>query len=103
MNFCNTSGITHFLVLDAQVFANTSAFGRSERNFVISEVYCVGTESELLECAHSSIGHHFCSLNEYDVAIICSGKCQSLSCLSALILLLGTTFVEVMTIISCNG
>ena len=27
---------------------------------VIGEVYCTGTESELLECSHANIGKHHC-------------------------------------------
>ena len=41
---------------------------------MVGEVHCTGTESELLECSHNSIGHHFCgdsTKDANDVAIVC--------------------------------
>ena len=49
-------------------------FGAGSTPFVVGEVHCTGTETELLECSHSSIGYHFCKdLTEdaNDVAIVC--------------------------------
>ena len=45
---------------------------------MIGEVYCTGTESELLECSHASIGKHRCysdtqSLYDGDILISCYG------------------------------
>ena len=52
-----------------------SVFGPSNRPFVVGEVHCTGTETELLECSHNSIGDHFCWLffsnDADDVAIGC--------------------------------
>ena len=44
------------------------------RPHVVGEVYCSGTETELLECSHSRIGHHLCRFSTDDaddVAIVC--------------------------------
>ena len=49
-------------------------FGASSRLFVVGEVHCTGIETELLECSHSSIGHHHCgdsTDDADDVAIVC--------------------------------
>ncbi|CAI8006305.1 Deleted in malignant brain tumors 1 protein, partial [Geodia barretti] len=49
-------------------------YGTSERNAVIGEVRCVGTEVELLECSHSSIGVHHCgyhNVTDPDIIISC--------------------------------
>ena len=51
-------------------------FGTSNRSAVIGEVYCNGTEPELLECFHASIGTHRCyrgSINYTDIIISCYG------------------------------
>ena len=39
---------------------SASLFGASSRPFIVGEVHCTGSETELLECSHSSIGDHFC-------------------------------------------
>jgi c-mer proto-oncogene tyrosine kinase/anaplastic lymphoma kinase/receptor tyrosine kinase len=42
----------------------------------VGEVHCTGSETELLECSHNSIGHHFCgglTADADDVAIGCAG------------------------------
>ena len=55
----------------------SDAFGMSERVPVVGEVHCIGTESEWLECSHSSIGNHFCSVLASpvpDIIISCYGK-----------------------------
>ncbi|CAI8040127.1 Neurotrypsin, partial [Geodia barretti] len=51
-------------------------FGTSGKDAVIGEVHCIGTESGLLECSHSSIGFHYCSpyyldYDEPDIVISC--------------------------------
>ena len=62
----------------AFVVNESRPFGRSERTAVLSEVHCVGTETELLECSHSSIGWHTCGLQHQelvsDITISCHGK-----------------------------
>ena len=57
-------------VLGASVLL-ASVFGASTRLFVVGEVHCTGTETELLECSHNSIGHHFCGEDADYVAIEC--------------------------------
>ena len=55
---------------------NPDKYGTSERNAVIGEVRCVGTEVELLECSHSSIGVHHCgyhNVTDPDMIISCFG------------------------------
>ena len=56
------------LVLDHDL----ERFGTSDRDTVIGEVYCVGTERELLECSHPRIGSHRCD-NNRDIIISCYG------------------------------
>ena len=51
-------------------------YGTSESLVVIGEVYCTGSESELLECSHASIGRHHCfsdtdSLYDGDILLGC--------------------------------
>ena len=53
---------------------SASIFGASNRPFVVGEVHCTGSETELLECSHNSIGYHFCGgliEDADDVAIGC--------------------------------
>ena len=60
-------------VLGASVLS-ASVFGASSRPFVVGEVHCTGTETEVLECSHASIGNHFCgddADDANDVAIGC--------------------------------
>ena len=41
---------------------------------MVGEVHCTGTEIEVLECSHRSIGNHFCgdgADDAHDVAIVC--------------------------------
>ena len=53
-------------------------FGSSERDAVIGEVHCVGTEHQLLDCSHASIGFHFCgtlsTTTTPDIIISCYGR-----------------------------
>ena len=52
-------------------------FGVSERAPLLGEVHCIGTEAELLECSHSSIGRHLCGITIIppvpDIVISCFG------------------------------
>ena len=55
---------------------DASVFGVSERDPVAGEVHCLGTEPELLECSHGTLGQHYCGLHlNYipDIAISCYG------------------------------
>ena len=61
-------------------------FGNSDRDEVIGEVHCIGTEPELLECSHDSIGYHYCSsyyfvYNEPDIVISCYGMINMHQCI----------------------
>ena len=51
-------------------------YGTSERIHIVGEVHCIGTEQELLECSHTSIGVHSCSRDAApvpDILISCYG------------------------------
>ena len=55
-----------------------SVFGPVSGHIVVGEVHCTGTETELLECSHDSIGDHLCgpplkSEDDVGVAISCYG------------------------------
>ena len=67
-------GVTIKCLLGTSI-VSASIFGASSRPFVVGEVHCTGSETELLECSHNSIGRHFCwfffSNNANDVAIEC--------------------------------
>ena len=55
---------------------DASVFGVSDKNPLFGEVHCVGTEPDLFECSHTSIGIHSCGshLDRIpDVAISCYG------------------------------
>lgn len=55
-------------------------FGISDKDYVIEEVNCAGTESELLECIHSPFGQHSCQKASVpDIVIICNGTTFTLS------------------------
>ena len=52
------------------------AFRTSVRPSLLGEVHCIGTESKLLDCSHSSIGRHWCGRYYSpvsDIIISCSG------------------------------
>ena len=60
---------------------DASIFGDSERDAVIGEIDCIGTEQELLECSHASIGFHYCERFRSpvpDIAISCYGMAYNL-------------------------
>ena len=53
----------------------------SEKDPVIGEVNCAGTETELLKCSHSSIGNHHCIFgDDFEVIISCSGTFSNCKC-----------------------
>ena len=69
---------TSFTILLGGVYIleNEERFERSEKQMVIGGIHCVGTESELLECNHHSIGLHRCASygTDYsDIIISCTG------------------------------
>ena len=69
--YINTTNVGAYLLEDASIF------GMSDLNPLLGEVHCVGTEPELFECSHTSIGSHSCGLNQSfvpDLAISCYGK-----------------------------
>ena len=53
-----------------------NSFGISKKDAVIGGVQCVGTEPELIECFHASIGNHNCGRGQTTPHIIisCSGR-----------------------------
>ena len=55
---------------------DADVFGTSDRNPLVGEIHCVGTEPELFECSHTSIGIHSCGRDAGpvpDVAVSCYG------------------------------
>ena len=55
---------------------DADVFGTSDRNPLVGEIHCVGTEPELFECSHTSIGIHSCGRDADpvpDVAVSCYG------------------------------
>ena len=59
-------------------------FGTSESPPLLGEVHCIGTEPEILECSHSSIGYHYCGRDNIpvpDIIISCYGKFFSIVCI----------------------
>ena len=69
--------LSSYLSLDAHILDYQKRFGSSENDAVVGEVHCVGTENELLECSHSSVGNHQCWYFFYDdhpeIIISCYG------------------------------
>lgn len=57
---------------------NTSLFGESSGPVFLSNIQCVGSESELLSCLHAGVGNHKCgegvAAHMHDVGVICAGK-----------------------------
>ena len=71
--FPSIYGVIILYVLGVSVLS-ASIFGASSRPFVVGEVHCTGTETEVLECSHNSIGDHFCGDSTdgaNEVAIAC--------------------------------
>ena len=72
-------------------------FGVSERAPLLGEVHCIGTETELLECSHTSIGRHLCGVTVVppvpDIIITCSGMTVVVLCTLLLCCLL---FIELL-------
>ena len=72
-------------VLGASVLS-ASVFGASSRPFVVGEVHCTGSETELLECSHNSIGDHSCgglTADADNVAIGCGMQATNTALLLA--------------------
>ena len=64
----------------------TNVFGPVSGRIVVGEIHCTGTETELLDCSHNSIGEHLCMPpvdSEHDIGIAIS--CYGMHCLSAVV------------------
>ena len=48
-------------------------FGLGTGPILLSDLYCTGTESSLLECSHQSCGVTSCTHNN-DIGVICERK-----------------------------
>ena len=87
LGFSDQGNVYNFLCnlnccsLGSYILEYEPRFGESEKDPVIGSVNCVGTEPELLECFHTSIGKHLCGTNsgadDSDIIISCYGKCQT--------------------------
>ena len=58
---------------------DASMFGKSDKPYLFGEVHCIGTELDLFECSHTSIGVHSCGsqLDPIpDIAISCYGMLE---------------------------
>ena len=64
--------------IGAYVVGEPNLFPTNNRPFLVGGVHCVGTEAELLQCSHSSIGSHQCgesqTSDQEDVVISCYGR-----------------------------
>ena len=58
---------------------SSSLFTPGNEHFRIGKINCTGTETELLECSHNSIGDHLCDDTSTDVAVHCYGMLLSCS------------------------
>ena len=69
--------LSPFVSPDAYILEHDpQRYGASGRVAVVGEVHCVGTEPELLECSHASIGSHLCkgiSRSDPDIIVSCLG------------------------------
>ena len=62
---------------DAYVVKDATLFGVSDRDPVVGQIHCLGTEPALFECSHAQIGWHGCGLHldvVPDIAVSCFGK-----------------------------
>ena len=59
----------------AHILDYGDGFETSKKDAVIGGVQCVGTEPELIECFHASIGNHNCGRGQTtpNIIISCSG------------------------------
>ena len=55
--------------LGAQYY-NVKYFGAQNRSIFLDNVVCLGSEDNLLQCNHSTIGYHNCS-HSNDVSVQC--------------------------------
>ena len=63
-------------VLSSSVFGSVSSLP-----VLFESVHCTGTENTLLDCPHTSVGNHFCNIeNPEIIAIQCKGKVTFLRC-----------------------
>ena len=79
MNFHEKKGECLLCILLGASVIPARLFRVESRIYVVGEVHCTGTETELLECSHASIGHHRCgrSIDDADdVAIVCGTHLQ---------------------------
>ena len=71
------------MYIGAYVVDDASVFGTSDENPLFGEVHCVGTEPNLFECSHSSVGFHQCGRHQTpvpDIAISCFGMLVNTMC-----------------------
>ena len=58
-------------------------FGVSSRNSIFGKVHCIGTEPNMFECSHTSVGFHTCGRNTPpvpDITVSCYGEQFSCVC-----------------------
>ena len=48
--------------------------GISKHPILFDSIDCFGTEENLLECPHSSVGNHFCKSSQFPIAVQCKGR-----------------------------
>ena len=49
--------------------------GSEDQLILLDEVKCIGTETNILNCPHNSIGVNDCSHSE-DASVICTARCK---------------------------
>jgi len=64
---------------DASMAWNESHFGGGSGPIWLDDVFCLGSESTVYECAHSGGRIHNCKHTE-DVGVTCSSKCLTVVC-----------------------
>ena len=61
------------LLTDVVAVRTSALFGEGNGTILLDDVNCCGDESNLLQCSHSGIGQHDCSVSE-TAGVICEGK-----------------------------